>query len=316
MTITRLVADMGLLTALLLGGWGAIAAAGAVVAGEPTRGAAPSGGGSPGNDLAYPWRNGIVSGTIATRISPPARFHRLAVAPGGFAAWLRGLPLRAGRPPVRLYDGRLKANQVAHFAVIAIDTGRKDLQQCADAVIRLRAEFLHESGCDDAIRFRFTSGDPAPWARWEAGDRPHVRDDTVTWSRTAAPDSSYANFRRYLDVVFMYAGTASLAREMDPVSDPSRVEPGNVFIHGGFPGHAILVVDVAVNDAGDRVFLLAQSYMPAQDIHILRNPASPETPWYRARSSGPLLTAEWLSRFETLHRFPPVSCGSDADRAR
>ena len=50
---------------------------------------------------------------------------------------------------------------------------------------------------------------------------------------------------------------------------------GDVFIKGGFPGHAVVVLDMAENDrTGQRVFLLAQSYMPAQDIHIMKNPTN------------------------------------------
>ena len=56
------------------------------------------------------------------------------------------------------------------------------------------------------------------------------------------------------------------------------------------------------------MFLLAQSYMPAQEIQILRNPVA-ESPWYRAAASGPLPTPEWPFRYEELRRFPaPRSC--------
>ena len=231
--------------------------------------------------------------------------------PGGsFATWLRALPLRPGRPGVRLFDGSLKRNQSAHHAVFDLDVGSRDLQQCADAVIRLRAEYLFsrlsEADCDD-VSFNFTSGDAARWSDWRRGIRPRVSGNAVSWNQTAPADDSYASFRRYLDTVFTYAGTHSLARELHPVPDPSRVEPGDVFIQGGFPGHAVLVVDVAEDDRGRRVFLLAQSYMPAQDIHLLRNPAS-QSPWYAARSAGELQTPEWLFDVTDLRRFPKSSC--------
>ena len=55
------------------------------------------------------------------------------------------------------------------------------------------------------------------------------------------------------------------------------VQPGDLLIHGGQPGHAVLVVDVAENSVTHQKFmLLAQSYMPAQSIHLLRNIDDPK----------------------------------------
>jgi hypothetical protein len=217
--------------------------------------------------------------------------------------------MREGRPSVRLHDGSRKLNQLAHHLVIDIDTGQRDLQQCADAVMRLRAEYLFARGCHDAIAFDFTSGDRARWSDWRTGVRPIVQGNEVSWSQSAPPDASYASFRKYLDMIFTYAGSASLARELRKVERPSNVEIGDVYIQGGFPGHAVLVVDVAVNDAGERAFLLAQSYMPAQDIHVLRSPVPWQSPWYRAKDTGSLLTPQWRFRHEDLRRFPPLeSC--------
>ena len=72
------------------------------------------------------------------------------------------------------------------------------------------------------------------------------------------------------------------------------IQPGDVLIKGGSPGHAVIVVDVAVNSGGERVFMLAQSYMPAQDIHILRNPAANGThPWFKVTSNPLINTPEW-----------------------
>jgi hypothetical protein len=151
-------------------------------------------------------------------------------------------------------------------------------------VIRLRAEYLFAAQKQNEIAFHFTSGDKAVWSDWKKGIRPTVRGNHVSWKAAAKPDSSYENFRRYLNTVFRYAGTLSLSKELTPVSDPSRVEIGDVFIQGGSPGHAVIVADVAENNNGERVFLLAQSYMPAQQIEILRTPLFPRSPWYPARS--------------------------------
>jgi len=248
-----------------------------------------------------------VLAALVGSVPPPIGYARVPVAPDSFGAWLREFPVREGSPPVYLYDGRLKANQSAHYAVLDIDVGDRDLQQCADAVIRLRAEYLFTLPCRDEIVFDFTSGDAARWSDWRDGQRVVVSGNEVSWRNAAAPDSSYAGFRRYLDTVFMYAGSASLEREILPVNDIRNLRGGDVFIQGGFPGHAVIVVDVAENAAGDRVFLLAQSYMPAQDIHILKSFAE-ISPWYRVQAVGKLHTPEWGFEFDDLRRFEGASC--------
>lgn len=240
---------------------------------------------------------------LERRIEPPAGFVRDEAAAGSFGAWLRGLPLKPGRPQVRLFDGRLKGNQEAHHAVVDIDVGSRDLQQCADAVMRLRAEYLFAAGAVDQVRFDVTNGAPASLAGWFAGDRPVLRRGALAWARTAPSDTSYGSARRFLDVVFTYAGSASLARQLRPVSDGRDLQAGDVFIQGGFPGHAVLVVDAARGPDGRRAFLLAQSYMPAQEIHVLRNPSRAE-PWYELDAAAPLVTPEWTFGPGSLRRFP------------
>ena len=52
-------------------------------------------------------------------------------------------------PGIYLFNGRLRDNQSTHFAVLDIPVGDKDLQQCADAMMRLRAEsFLNQDNID------------------------------------------------------------------------------------------------------------------------------------------------------------------------
>ncbi len=254
----------------------------------------------------YPWRpNATAVDTIASRFPPPRGYRRSREMPGSFGDWLRHLPLKPKGSPVHLYDGRLKPNQQAHCAVIDIDAGDSDLQQCADAVMRLRAEYLYSRAAYSRIRFNFTSGDTARYSRWRQGFRPVVDGNHVDWHNSATADSSYDNFRDYLDSVFMYAGTWSLSQELRPRRRARDIAIGDVFIKGGFPGHAVIVVDLAVNPKnGDKVFLLAQSYMPAQDIHVLKNPASRDgSPWYHLPRDGKLQTPEWDFSITELKTF-------------
>jgi hypothetical protein len=79
---------------------------------------------------------------------------------------------------------------------------------------------------------------------------------------------------------------------------------GDVFIIGGSPGHAIIVVDMAVNVDNEKVFILAQSYMPAQQTQILINPMDETiSPWYSLKSKEKLVTPEWTFELDNLKRF-------------
>jgi len=250
----------------------------------------------------YPWPHTSLR-PLSEVIPPPAGFHRLPSKQGSLAGWLRGLPVRPAGTPVRLFDGSQKWNQDAHEAVLDVDVGVRDHQQCADAVMRLRAEYLFAAGRESEICFRATNGAGLPWVSWKAGQRPHVSGKRIEWRRAGPADGSWTDFRKYLDFVFVYAGTWSLQRQLATVKDIAQIQAGDVFIQGGFPGHAVVVVDVAQDDQGQRAFLLAQSYMPAQDIHVLKNPGS-KSPWYPVRSEKRLVTPEWVFEPPRLMRFP------------
>lgn len=263
-------------------------------------------GSAPAQPTHYPWLGSVKpEQRIIRQIPAPTSFQRILSQPNSFAAWLQHLPLKPGKPPVYLFNGQLKSNQTAHFAVLDIDVGNRDLQQCADAVIRLRAEYFYSRSQFRQIHFNFTSGDETSLLKWQQGYRPKIRGNQVEWKKTAAPDSSYRNFKRYLRTVFTYAGSYSLNKEMKSIDSIEQMQIGDVFIQGGFPGHAVIVVDLAVNSkTGEKLFLLAQSYMPAQQIHILRNPNDPQiSPWYPVRFGTTLQTPEWEFQRGDLKRF-------------
>ena len=95
----------------------------------------------------------------------------------------------------------------------------------------------------------------------------------------------------------MYAGTASLSKEL-PKSDFKSIKAGDVLIQGGFPGHAVIVLDVAQHtQTGEKVFMIAQSYMPAQSIHVLKNFIQPNLGvWYSVQDCSAregIFTPQW-----------------------
>lgn len=227
--------------------------------------------------------------SLQQRYDVPSGFERVAVEPGSFGAWLRALPLRTDRQVVHAYDGRRLASPAS--ALIAIDTGKRDLQQCADSIIRLHAEYLWSKGRRDALRYHFTSGDEVRYTDWVRGERLDVSGAKVARRAGERRADSHASLRAWLDLVFMYAGTRSLHRDSTSVA-PTDVAPGDFFVAPGSPGHAVIVLDVAVARDGRRKALLAQGFMPAQDMHVIKTGSGvwfdlPDT------ADGALKTPSW-----------------------
>ncbi len=259
---------------------------------------------SPDN-VVYPWKKDNSSDqSVVNRLKPPRGYKRSKVMEGSFGQWLRHLPLKEGKGTVYYHNGSKKPNQNIHAGVIDIDVGERDLQQCADAIMRLKAEYHYSKKEYNKIHFNYTSGHKVAFSDWSQGRKPSVRGNSVSFSSASGSrDNSYNNFKNYMNSIFNYAGTASLSKEMNRIHI-DNIQIGDVFIQGGFPGHAVLVVDMAKNEEGEEVFMIAQSYMPAQDIHILKNLNDPKmSPWYPVKFGTELLTPEWTFDVNDLKRF-------------
>jgi Domain of unknown function (4846) len=244
--------------------------------------------------------------TIVTRFAVPTGYVRVREEANSFGTFLRNLPLKPSGSLVKYYNGSTKPNNNVYDAVVNLLIGNKDLHQCADAVMRLRADYLYEQKAYEKIHFNFTNGFKVDYNKWRLGNRIVVKGNKTSWVKTAKPSDSYESYWKYMEIIFNYAGTASLSKELKsiPVSD---VKIGDVFIKGGFPGHAVIVVDLALNPKNNqKVMLLAQSYMPAQEIQILLNPSissSNKVCWYSTNIASGLQTPEWTFDTSQLKRF-------------
>lgn len=225
--------------------------------------------------------------TIKSRFNSPPGFVREALPDNTFAKYLRNLPLKNINEPAVYFNGKIKSKTGIYISVVDMDIDAVDLQQCADAVMRLKAEYHYANKEYEKIHFNFISdGNPRFYKDYVNGDY------------------SYSKFRKYLRYIFSYANTRSLHNEM--LSIPlNSMQIGDVFIQTGNPfGHAVIVVDMVVNkQTGEKLFMLAQSYMPAQETQILINPENSKiSPWYQLKE-GKIQTPEWLFSSEDLRRF-------------
>ena len=239
-----------------------------------------------------------------TRILPPDGFNRIEVNENSFATYLRQLPLKPDGSEVRYHNGNTKPNRNIYTAVVDMDIGKKDLHHCADAVMRLYAEYLWGQKQYDKIHFNFTNGFRVDYTEWMKGKRIVVKGNKSYWVEANSPSNTYKDFWGYMEIVFSYAGTLSLSKELTSV-DIDDMKIGDVFIQGGSPGHAVIVVDIASNPStNEKAFLLAQSYMPAQEVQILKNPNNDKiSPWYSTTFGEILKTPEWTFNKGDLKRF-------------
>ena len=226
-----------------------------------------------------------MANNLAARIPAPQGYKRVDVTEGSFAHFLRNLPLKPAGSDLHYHTGQVKERKYAG-AVVDMDFGKNSNEQCADAIIFLRASYLWKTRQYTKISFCFTNGFKAEYAKWAQGYR--IRNNNA-WVKTQKADYGYQSFRKYLHLVFQYAGTASLSQELKPIGRcwATDIQAGDVIIKGGFPGHAEMVVDVAENDKGERIVLLAQSFMPAQEIEVFPQ-------WFSPSSNGTrLVTPAW-----------------------
>lgn len=242
--------------------------------------------------------------TIKERYDVPKGYERISVEENNFGEFLRNSKLEKYGEKVKYYNGKTKNKENVYDSVFDVDIGDRDLHQCADAVMLLRAEYLYQNERYDEISFEFVNGFKAEYSKWRMGYRINVGENSCSYYKGAQPDNSYSTFRNYMDLVFAYSSTLSLEKELKSV-DINDMQIGDVFIKGGSPGHCVIVVDMAQNKStGEKVFMLAQSYMPAQQTQLLINPNDKNlSPWYSLDFGDTLNTPEWTFKKDQLKRF-------------
>lgn len=231
----------------------------------------------------------------------PSGYERLIES--DYADWLTDHPLKE-KTEVKYFNGSVKHNNYIYAAVFKYDIGNRDLHHCADAAIYLRASYNYSQGNLDKLKFSFTNGYKSSYLDYLRGASPTPvnggRDIATVWGKSRK--DTCKTFRRWLDLIWSYAGTYSIEKYDTKNVNYWEMKTGDVFITGGFPGHAITVVDMAVNSNGHKIFMLAQSYMPAQEQHILLNPVTNDV-WYSLDDMNYVNTPEYVFEPSDLHRF-------------
>lgn len=214
----------------------------------------------------------------------PKGFERIKTDSNSFAFYLQHFKLKTDNT-VYYFDGTKKTNQSLHFAVLDISVPKKDLQQCADAIMRLRAEYFFAKNELGKITFKSTTNT-------------YNFEKYLNNSEFTNKNIAFANF---LETVFANCGTYNLSDMLQLKQNVDELTVGDVFVKAGSPGHAMIVVDCAMNAVTkEKIFLLAQSFMPAQSVHIVINPNnSALSPWYKVDTTKIVITPGY--NFEWKH---------------
>jgi hypothetical protein len=209
----------------------------------------------------------------------PKEFERVKTDSNSFGFYLQHLHLKKDNT-VYYYDGAPKANQELHYAVLDIPVPKKDLQQCADAIMRLRAEYFFARKEYSKIEFKSTL----------------KVYNFQEYLRAADVADINKAFESFLEMVFTNCGTYNLSDMLHTKQSIKDIEVGDVFVKGGSPGHAMIVIDVAINaQTKERIYMLAQSFMPAQSIHIVINPSDEKlSPWYMVNIDKSIITPGYI----------------------
>ncbi|WP_172623163.1 DUF4846 domain-containing protein [Flavisolibacter ginsenosidimutans] len=202
--------------------------------------------------------------------------------------------------PVLDFKGKPVANQEKHFAVINYDVGTQDLQQCADALMRLRAEYLFVRKRLDEISFHFVSGEAYSFNAYCKGNIPVARGNGVRFVSVSPKAKDHSSLRKYLDIVYTYASTISLSNELKDADDFAI---GTVVIKAGSPGHCFIITDEATTASGEKLYKLVEGYTPAQSIYVLRNVDEPLLGCWHRLKKGPVTTASYEFTNYKLKKF-------------
>jgi hypothetical protein len=249
----------------------------------------------------------ITGRTIKSRFMTPSGYTRIPVEEISYAAYLRNLPLLPHDAPVKYYDGSIKPNHNIYVGVVFIDVGLEDLQQAPEICIRLRGEYLFKQQQYSRISFTISNHKQVSYVNWVEGLKMMINGKTY-WTKSPTNADRYPTFKRYLEFIFTHGDIETLLDDVQR-SSLEHIQPGDMFIQVARPGHVVVVVDVAENAAtGDKVFLLAQSYKPAQSFQIIVNPNDANlSPWYSVSAiDDRITTPEFIFYKRDLRRFREI----------
>lgn len=218
---------------------------------------------------------------VDLRFKTPEGYSRQPIQ-SEFGQYIHGIKLKPCSVPAFTYDGIEKLNPNLYVGVLNLEPLKKNVQFYANAILRLRAE--HSFIQKHYTNFNFA-------------------EDIDTYKQYVKGDFSYKKFLAYLDYMLLNTSPNTIDSMLEDIA-LEEMAVGDLFYQSShLKSNAVLVIDVAVDQHGNKLFLLAHSHYPGQDIQVLSNPSNEFiSPWYENKK-GVLLTPEWRFSSSDLKRF-------------
>lgn len=244
----------------------------------------------------------VTGTTLMTRVLTPNGYSRMTVGNGTFAQFIREYQLKENGSKVLLYDGKEKSNQTTAAAVFMLPLEAKNLQQSADSIMRVYAEYYLSIKQYDKICFGYSDGFKAEYVKWIEGNRISVSNSGTKWVKKAEKDESYESFKEYMRMVFAYAGIWTMKDESTSIS-LGEAQIGDVFFDTKDGGRVAMIVDICQGEDGRKAYLLASGGKPAQEFELLANPLHTDDPWYYEEEiAAQVDTPEFTYKSDSLRR--------------
>jgi hypothetical protein len=221
---------------------------------------------------------------LGDRIAPPDGFHRVMVPDGSFADWLRHLPVLPAGTPVQSAGGQdLVAGDAPELvAVVALKPNTEALG-AAGMMVRLRAEYAWHANRLERLAFHFASGQQMSWQAWSGGVRVLNGVDGHRFEKTGVASDDRDSFCSWMETQLQFTSCASLLDDTRPICD-GTIAPGDIFLSDRKTAHVMMVLDVAVAEAGDVAVLIGGGGTPARSFHVLSG--GEDSPWIRLSRDG------------------------------
>lgn len=188
---------------------------------------------------------------------PVPRGYERILPEDGMAQHFRELPLKPRGAQVKYQDTDRDVTRYKSLAYAVIDLPLlRPNEDCADVCLHLRADYFFK----------------------------HQQYNRIHFNGQYSGGSSEKAYRQYMRKAMADISTYQLAARL-PKRALEDIRPGDIFVYpagkGHSMGHAITVVDVAVNKrTGKKIFMLAEGNYPGRSIHLMRNFWGISTPWF------------------------------------